>query len=105
MEAAWKTMEQITLGVLGILIFLCLIRLVRGPRVADRIVGVNMLTTLVCIAICVLSLMLGEGYLTDVAMILCLLGFLAVVLLSKIYIGVWSKKQAEKASAAEGSES
>lgn len=105
MEMAWVWMEQITLGVLGILIFFCVIRLIRGPRVADRIVGVNMLTTLVVIAICVLALLLGEGYLTDVALILCLLGFLTVVLLSKIYIGVWNKKQAERAAGAEGEES
>lgn len=102
MEMPWKEMYQIALCVLGMLIFCCLIRVIRGPRVADRIVGVNMLTTLVCIAICVLALLLGEGYLTDMALILCLLGFLAVVLLSKIYIGVWSKKQSEGTSSAEG---
>ncbi|MDO5435559.1 MAG: monovalent cation/H+ antiporter complex subunit F [Clostridia bacterium] len=105
MDEAWRLMAQISLGVIGILIFLCVIRLIRGPKVADRIVGANMLTTLVTVAICIMALMLGEGYLVDVALIFCLLSFLAVALLSKVYIGIWSKNQAEKRSGTKGARS
>ena len=38
----------------------------------------------------------AEGYLADVAIIFSLLGFLAVVLLTKIYTGIWLKRKGEK---------
>ncbi|MCQ2457124.1 MAG: monovalent cation/H+ antiporter complex subunit F [Clostridia bacterium] len=105
MSEAWNLMAKISLGVIGVLILFCVIRLIRGPKVADRIVGANMLTTLVTVAICVLALLLGEGYLADIALIFCLLSFLAVALLSKVCIGIRLKKQADKESGTKGARS
>lgn len=89
MRAAYELMYDIVLGVLGLCMLASLLRVIIGPRVADRIIGVNMLGSLAMIIICILAFMLQEGYLVDVALIYAMLSFLAVVLLTKIYIGVY----------------
>lgn len=78
--------------ILSVMLFACLIRAVRGPRVADRIVAVNMMGTMVMVIIAVLALMLNEGYLVDVCLIYAMISFLAVVILSKVYIGVYEER-------------
>ena len=78
--------------ILSVMLFACLIRAVRGPRVADRIVAVNMMGTMVMVMIAVLALMLNEGYLIDVCLIYAMISFLAVVILSKVYIGVYEER-------------
>ena len=71
----------------------CLIRAIIGPRISDRIIAVNMMGTLVVIIICVLAYLMCEGYLVDVAMIYTMLSFLAVVLLTKVYMGIYREKR------------
>lgn len=87
-----------TLIILGIMLFACLIRAVKGPRIADRLVSVNMMGTMVIVMISILALMLDEGYLVDVSLVYAMISFLAVVVLSKVYIGIYEEKryQAEK---------
>ena len=63
---------------------------------ADRIIAVNMMGTLVVITICVLAFLMNEGYLVDVAIVYTMLSFLAVVLLTKVYMGVYRQKRKEK---------
>ena len=82
--------------VLGVLLFLCLLRAILGPRIADRVVGINMIGTIVIMMIAILALMLGEGYLVDIAIIYAMLSFLAVVVLAKIYIGVYLARKAKE---------
>ena len=96
MNEAYGILFKTALIVIGLLMPFCLIRTIRGPKVADRLVAINMMTTLCTIAICILTVMLEEGYLADVAIIFSLLGFLAVVLLTKIYTGIWLKKKGDK---------
>lgn len=99
---AYHVLYMAVLVCLSVLTLLCLFRAIRGPRIADRIISINMISTLVIAMICVLSMMLGEGYLADVALIYALLGFLAVVVLCKVYMGVAlearekQKKEAQK---------
>lgn len=69
---------------LGLLVFLCLIRAVKGPTVADRIVAANMMGTLVTTIIAILAVRLEEGYLMDICIIYACLSFLAVIVLSKV---------------------
>ncbi len=82
----------VALALIGVLMLCCLVRAVRGPRVADRIIAVNMMGTMVVIIICGLAWLLEESWLTDTAMIYTLLSFLAVVLLTRIYTGVWRQR-------------
>ena len=68
--------------VLALLILATLVRAVLGPRFTDRIVAVNVISTLV-IAELVL-LWLREDFLVDVALVFALLSFLAVVVVSRL---------------------
>ena len=81
------------LSVQAILLLLCLIRAVIGPRIADRLVAVNMITTMVTVMIAVLAVLKGEGYLVDICLIYAMISFLAVVVLSRIYTGVYREEK------------
>jgi multicomponent Na+:H+ antiporter subunit F len=96
MREAYDVLFNGALVVLAILLFMCLIRAIRGPRISDRIVAVNMMGTLIVIIICVLAFLMGEGYLVDVAIIYTMLSFLAVVLLTKVYMGIYRQKRREE---------
>ena len=89
---AYQTVYIAVLIILAVLVVLTFIRVIRGPRLADRVVGVNVIGTLTIMMICVLSLMLAEGYLLDVALIYAMISFLAVVVLTKIYLGVYLER-------------
>lgn len=77
------------LSALAVMIILCLIRAVIGPRIADRLVAVNMITTMVTVIIALLAVLKEEGYLVDICLIYAMISFLAVVVLSRIYTGVY----------------
>lgn len=103
---AYDLLLTVALGILGILLFLCLIRSILGPRIADRIVAVNMVGTITITIIAVLALKMNEGYLADVSLIYAMLSFLAVVVLTKVYLGVYlARKEKERRSQHEKEES
>lgn len=77
--------------ILAVMLFACLIRAIKGPRIADRLMAVNMMGTMVMVMISVLALMLNEGYLVDVGLVYAMISFLAVVILSKVYIGIYEE--------------
>lgn len=74
---------------------ICFVRAVMGPTIPDRILAINMIGTQMIIIIAVLTILLGEAWLADVAAVYALLSFLGVVVLTKIYIGIYRKKHAE----------
>lgn len=97
-----KAQRAVFIGVLVLLmclLFLCLLRAVKGPRVADRIVAVNMMGTMVMVMIAVLALLLGEGYLVDICLIYAMVSFISVIVLTKVYMGVYRQKKIQRESA------
>jgi len=99
---AYDVLFQFALVVLAVLTLLCLVRAIRGPRIADRIIGANMAGTLTIMAIAILADVLKQDWLLDVCLIYCMISFLAVVVLSKIYITVHlerKKRNAQKEDA------
>mgnify|MGYP001106738123 CR=1 FL=1 len=94
---AYHAFYMAVLVCLSVLTLFCLFRAIQGPRIADRIVSINMICTLTMTMICILAAMLGEGYLVDVALIYALLGFLAVVVLCKVYTGVYLQRKGSRA--------
>lgn len=88
-ENALNAVYVVALIVLAAMLLLCLVRAVRGPRVADRIVTVNMMGTMVMVMIAILALMMEEGYLVDICIIYAMISFLSVVVLTKVYMGVY----------------
>jgi multicomponent Na+:H+ antiporter subunit F len=85
-EAAYELLYQFALVVLCGYIGVALWRSVIGPETTDRVLAVNMIGTAVNCGIAILSLLLGEGYLTDICLIYVLISFLATAILSKVYI-------------------
>lgn len=96
LERAYGVLLTGALIILAILVMLCLVRAIIGPRVADRIVSVNMTGTMVIVMIGILALMLGEGYLADICIIYALISFLAVIVLVKVYMGVYLGDKTKK---------
>ena len=84
------------LSVLAVMLILCLTRAVIGPRIADRLVAVNMMTTMVTVIIAILAVLKNEGYLVDICLIYAMISFLAVVVLSRIYTGVYREAKAHQ---------
>ena len=81
---------------LAIILFACLIRAIMGPRVADRVIAVNMMGTVVMVMISILALLLKEGYLMDICLIYACISFLAVVVITKVYLGVFAELMIEE---------
>ena len=96
MNNLYEILYTAALVIIGLLLLACLIRAIRGPRIADRVIAVNMMGTLIVIAICILAFMMSEGWLVDVAMIYTMLSFLAVVLLTKVYMGIYREKHRQE---------
>ena len=65
--------------ILALMLVLCLIRAIVGPRIADRLVSVNMMGTIVMVIIATLAVIMKEGYLVDICLIYAMISFLAVV--------------------------
>ena len=84
------------------LIILCLIRAVLGPRLADRIVAINMIGTMTIVEIAILALYMRESYLFDVCLIYAMISFLAVVVLTKIYEGAYQERKLKSQSLKKG---
>ena len=87
--------------VLAMMVILCLIRAIKGPKTADRIVAINMMGTITMVIIAILAVKMDEGYLVDICIIYAMISFLAVTLLTKVYMGIYAeynKKRNEKDS-------
>ena len=78
---------------LAVMLILCLVRAIKGPRVADRIIAVNMMGTMVMVIIGILAVKMQEGYLVDICLIYAMISFLAVIVLTKVYTGVYKEKK------------
>ena len=102
----YSTLFYGILSVLAIMLVFCLIRAVRGPRIADRLVAVNMMGTMVMVMIALLAVVKDQGYLVDICLNYAMISFLAVVVLSRIYTGVFREaKEREKKGAQEHADS
>lgn len=85
-DVAYRVLYMLVLIVLGCLIGLMLVRSIKGPRVTDRILSINMIGTMVISMIAILSVFLDEGYLVDVALIYGMLSFISVLVFAMVYI-------------------
>ena len=79
-------------GIIFLLITICfcLIGAVRGPKLADRIVAINMICVKATLLIVIIGVSVGfdEAFLVDVALVYTLLSFLAVVVLTRFMLQV-----------------
>lgn len=92
--------DVLTIGSLAVLVLLalvCLVRCILGPRISDRVMAVNMIGTLTIIMVVVVFVVhLGEAYLADIALIYAMISFLSVVVLCKVYTGIYRERKHEQ---------
>ena len=79
----------ILLAVLSIGIVLAFIRLLRGPNIPDRLVALDLLTTVGVGIAALYSIAYNEPVYLDVAIVLALVAFLGTVTFSR-YIEKWA---------------
>lgn len=80
--------------VLAVLIVLAIIKSIVGPRIADRVVAVNMISTMIVMLLCTLTVYYkNEGYLADVSIIYVLISFVSIVVLANVFINVNMRKK------------
>ena len=96
LETAFGIAMTIFPIILAVMVLMCLIRAVKGPRIADRIVAVNMMGTMTMVIIGILAVKMDEGYLVDICIIYAMISFLAVTLLTKVYMGVYAERKKKR---------
>ncbi len=94
-ESLYDYLFIVSIVILCALVVFALIRAIRGPRVADRIIAINTMGTLIIVIIAVLSALLDEEYLVDISLIYAMISFLAVVVLTKVYMGAHEQEKHE----------
>lgn len=92
-ESVYHSFLLMCMIIIGVLIILCLIRAILGPRLTDRVIAVNMIGTMTIVEIAILALYMRESYLFDVCLIYAMISFLAVVALTKIYGGAYQEQK------------
>ena len=95
-ELAYQALSALTLLVLAALALMCLVRCIAGPRISDRVLAINIIGTLTVIMVSVTVVLLGEGYLADIALVYAMISFLAVIVLSKVYTGIYYEHKHEE---------
>ncbi len=85
-----------SMTVLVALALVCLVRCIMGPRISDRVMAVNMIGTLTIIMVVVFTIYLQEAYLADIALIYAMISFLSVVVLCKVYTGIYRERKHEQ---------
>lgn len=75
--------ENVALALLTLAVALTLVRLIRGPTMPDRILALDMLTVLAISLIGVLTVRTGVTLQLDIALALCLVGFVATIALAR----------------------
>jgi len=102
MERAYDFLFFAVLLLIACGLVLALIRAIKGPRTADRILGVNLAGSMTILAIALLAYVLKIEALIDVCLIYCLASFLSVVVLSKIYVTAHLERTKKQSSDEEG---
>lgn len=86
MDTAWNFMYIAAILFLLVLIGIMLVRAVQGPATTDRILAINMISTMVICIILILSRMLAEAWLLDVALIYAMISLIVVTMLASLYV-------------------
>ena len=96
-EQAYNILMTAAVWMLAALIILSIVRSVLGPGISDRIIAVNMIGTMIIMITAIFSVWMDENYLADVCLIYAMISFLGVVVLCKVYTGVYLQQKNRKA--------
>jgi multicomponent Na+:H+ antiporter subunit F len=77
------TFLETTLFIIAIYIALVLVRVILGPTIWDRLLGLNAISAKIIMSIVIFSIITNKTYLLDVALVYALLGFISTVLIAR----------------------
>ena len=69
---------------------LYIVRVVKGPTIWDRLLGLNLISTKILLIIILFASMQNTEYLLDLAIVFALLGFIGTVFTAR-FISEWQK--------------
>lgn len=75
------------LWIMLIFLFLYLVRVIMGPSVWDRLLGLNLISTKIVIIIIIFASFQETAYLLDIAIVYVLLGFIGVLFTARFIMG------------------
>ncbi len=101
-ELGYEILFGVSLIYFALLILGYLYRSIIGPNFFDRILGVNNISTIIIMIICIIAVMQEESYIVDVAFIYALLGFVTVVIVCKAYLRSHKKERSDDFSNLKG---
>lgn len=93
LERAYGLLYTVGLILLGLALLASLVRAIRGPRTADRVMGVNMMGSLTIMALILFSRLLEQDWLLDVALIYAMISFISLVVLTRIFVTVYLERK------------
>ena len=73
---------NLAIGILIALTSLSLIRVIIGPTIWDRLLGLNLITSKIIMLLVVLAYVVDKTYILDFAIIYALLGFIGVMFIA-----------------------
>ena len=76
-------MLTVALAVISFLGIVVMGRILLGPTVWDRLLGLNMIASKILIAIVILARLMELSYLLDIALVYAVLGFLGTILMAR----------------------
>lgn len=82
-EAVFQTILQATLVFMVVMLAPVAYRMVRGPRIADRLLALDLITTILLAIIVLLSVLEVQPLMVDVALALSALSFVATLALAR----------------------
>ncbi|MBF7097081.1 monovalent cation/H+ antiporter complex subunit F [Alkalibacter mobilis] len=74
---------EAVLTVISILTALVLVRVIIGPTIWDRLLGLNMISAKIIMSIIILAVLTERTYLMDVALAYSVLGFIGTILIAR----------------------
>ncbi|KPU42306.1 putative monovalent cation/H+ antiporter subunit F [Oxobacter pfennigii] len=76
-------MLYVSIFLLSFTIVLLIIRAITGPKIGDRLIAINAISTKIIMLLLIISFLFNETYFVDVAFIYSSIGFLASIVISK----------------------
>lgn len=73
----------LTTGLIALSAVGSLVRVLTGPTIWDRLLGISLTASKVTLAVVLAAFVVGESYILDLALLFSLLGFLITVLLAR----------------------
>ena len=75
------------LWVMLLFLLLYIVRIVKGPSIWDRLLGMNLISTKIVIIIIIFASFQDTAYLLDFAIVYVLLGFIGTIFISRFLLG------------------